>query len=228
MLSLSVFVFAYNEAESLGTVIKELDTTLREMNRPYEVVIIDDGSTDGTGAIADRLAGEFAGISVIHHERNYGLGGAYKTAFANARCDLVTFVCADGQIPARIIEQFLPLMDQKDMVLGYVPNRGDSLLSKALSMSEKILFRILFGYMPKFQGVLMFRRELLNGLKLRSEGDKAWTIIMELIIRVVRGGYRVMSVPVKFRLRMSGKSRVNNLSTIWANVRQVFVLRRYF
>lgn len=231
MLSLSVFIFAYNEAESLEAVAKETCDTLEELGCRYEVVIIDDGSSDGSSEIADRLARELtlANISVIHHDRNYGLGSVYKTAFANARCDLVTFTCADGQIPAEIIKQFLPLMNEMDMdmVLGYVPNRRDSLLSKILSKVERVLYRTLFGPMPKFQGVLMFKRKLLDELKLKSDGGRAWTIIMELIIRVSKSGYRVMNVPVKLRLRMNGKSKVNNLITVWANLKQVFMLRHF-
>lgn len=227
MLSLSVFVFAYNEAESLEAVVNEIADTLKELNRPYEIVIIDDGSSDSTGAIADELARKFRNTSVIHHVRNLGLGSVYKTAFANARCDLVTFFSGDGQFSPQIIRQFLPLMEKMDMVLGYLPNRKDSSLSKILSGAEKILLGILFGPMPKFQGVLMFRRKLLDEIELKSKGGRAWTVLLELIIRTARGKYRITSVPIKMRPRMSGRSKVNNLPTVWANLKQAFILHRY-
>lgn len=227
MLSLNVFIFAYNEARSLEAVVKEVSDTLKGLGRPHEIVIIDDGSTDGTGDTAERLSREFADVSVIHHEINRGLGSAYKTAFANARCDLVTFFCGDGQFPPDILKQFLPLMDNLDMVLGYLPHRKDPLVSKMLSKVEKVLFRIIFGPMPKFQGVLMFRRRLLDEIKLKSGGGRAWTVLMELIIRTSRCKYRIASVPTQIRPRKIGRSRVNNLPTIWANLKQAFALRRY-
>lgn len=227
MLSLSVFVFAYNEAKTLEAVTRELNDSLIRIGRPYEIVIIDDGSLDGTAAIADRLSCDLSDVSVIHHDKNYGLGSVYRTAFANARCDLVTFFCADGQFPPQIIIQFLPLMDKADMVLGYLPKRQDPLLSKVLSRVEKILFRILVGPMPKFQGVLMFRRKLLDEIELKSGGGRAWTVLMEFIIRASRKGYRLSSVPTEIRPRLSGRSKVNNPATIWANLKQVFILRRY-
>jgi hypothetical protein len=85
---------------------------------------------------------------------------------------------------------------------------------------------LLFGSLPRFQGVLMFRRSLLDELELKSTG-RGWTVLMELIIRASRGGYRLVSVPTEMRPRMSGKSKVNNLRTIWANLKQVFALRRH-
>lgn len=227
MLSLSVFIFAYNEAKSLEAVVKEITDTLKDTNCPYEVVIIDDGSSDGSGEIADRLTKEIIGVSAIHHERNFGLGSAYKTAFAKARCDLVTFFSGDSQFSPQIIKRFLPLMEKWDMVLGYLPNRNDSALSRLLSKAEKIVFRILFGPIPNFQGVLMFRRKLLDEIELRSDGGRAWTVLLELIIRAARSGYRITSVPIEMRPRMCGRSKVNNLPTIWANLRQAFILRRY-
>lgn len=227
MQSLSIFVFAYNEAQSLEVVTKEIVGTLAGIGRPYEVVIIDDGSTDGTSEIADRLAQQLTGVSVIHHDRNYGLGSVYMTAFNNAHCDLITFFFADGQFSPEIIKQFLPAMDEYDIVLGYLSKRKDSLMARILSKAEKILLKILFGPMPKFQGVLMFKRRLLEELELKSDGGRAWTILMELIIRASRGGYKVTSVPIEIRPRLSGKSKVRNLSTILANLRQAFILKRY-
>lgn len=227
MLSLSVFIFAYNEAQSLEAVTKDIVGTMAELNRPYEVIIIDDGSSDGTSEIADKLTHKFPNVSVIHHEKNYGLGSVYKTAFDRARYDLLTFYPADGQFSARIIKQFLPLMDEMDMVLGFHPSRKDSLFSKVLSKAEKILFRILFGPIPKFQGVLMFRRKLLDELKLKSDGGRAWTILMELIIRTSRGGYKIKNIPIEIYPRMSGKSKVLDLGTISANLKHALILRRY-
>lgn len=226
MLSLSVFVIAYNENKSLAAVVRDVHNTLQEENRQCEIVIIDDGSFDGTSEIADRLAQEIRSVSVVHHRVNYGLGSVYRTAFVNAKFDLVTFISADGQFSAQVIKQFLPLMDDTDMVLGYLSQRVDSFVSRLLSRAEKIIFRVLFGSMPKFQGMLMFRKVLLDEIELRSGGGRSWTVLMELIIKASRNGYRIVSVPIEMRKRISGKSKVNNVSTILANLRQAIVLRK--
>ncbi len=223
---ISVIIMAFNEANTLEGVTKEINSTLMGLGNPYEIVIINDGSLDETGTIADRLSGEIKNIHVIHHEVNQGIGEVYRTGFSHAQGDLITFFPADGQFPAAIINQFTSLISGADMVLGYLQNRQASLISKGLSKMEKILYTILFGPLPKFQGILMFRRNLLKEFELKSTG-RGWAVLMELIIRVSRGGYRVISAPTEACLRLSGKSKVNNLATIWANLKQVFILRRH-
>lgn len=225
-LSLSVVILAFNEEESLEAVVHEITSVLQTLGREYEVIIVDDGSTDDTGAIADRLARENLRVRVAHHPINKGLGEAYRTGFALAQGDLITFFAADGEIPAAAIKEFIPLMDKSDMVLGYLPRRKSSLLAKSLSKAERMLFWLLFGSFPKFQGVFMLRRALLNELELKCRG-RGWTVVMELIIRASRGGYKIVSAPTEMRPRMSGKSKVKNLATIWDNLRQVFALRCY-
>ncbi len=226
LLGISIIVMAFNEANSLEVVVREIDSVLTELGRAYEVIIVDDGSSDGTQAIADQLAREMGRVRVVHHETNQGLGGVYTTGFAHAQGDFVTFFAADGQLPATIIKQFIPLMDNADMVLGYLPNRNSSLLAKSLSKAERVLYRLLFGPLPNFQGALMFRRTLLNKLELKSTG-RGWAVVMELIIRASRAGYRLVSVPTEMRPRISGKSKVNNLPTICANLKQAIALHRY-
>ena len=217
---------AFNETRNLEAVVREVDSTLSELGQQYEVVIVDDGSSDGTDRIADLLAEEFTRVRVIHHGTNQGLGGVYRTGFVQAQGDLVTFFPADGQFPATIIKQFVPLMDRADTVLGYLPSRNSSILARSLSKAEKVLYRLLLGPLPKLQGVLMFKRRMLDEMELKSTG-RGWAVLMEFVIRASRGGYRLVSVPTEMRPRMSGKSKVNNMPTIWANLKQVIALRRY-
>jgi glycosyltransferase involved in cell wall biosynthesis len=225
-LSISVVILAFNEEESLEAVVHEIDSVLQTLGRDYELIIVDDGSTDTTGAIADRLARENLRMQVVHHTINRGLGEAYRTGFAVAQRDLITFFAADGEIPAATIKEFTSLMDKADMVLGYLPRRNASLLAKGLSKAERMLLWLLFGSFPKFQGVFMVRRTLLNELELKSKG-RGWTVVMELIIRASRGGYKILNAPTEMRPRMSGKSKVKNLATICDSLRQVFALRCY-
>jgi glycosyltransferase involved in cell wall biosynthesis len=226
MDSLSVIVLAYNEELSLEDAVQEIAAVLQSLGRAFELIIVNDGSTDRTGQIADQLVGEIDSARVVHHRTNLGLGGGYRTGFSEARGDWITFFPADGQFPATIISQFVPLLVGADMVLGYLPERQSSLLAKALSAAERLLYWLLFGPLPRFQGIMMFRRSLLDEVALRSSG-RGWAVVMELIIRVSRGGYRVLSVPTEMRPRMSGRSKVNNPRTIWANLKQVIGLRRY-
>jgi glycosyltransferase involved in cell wall biosynthesis len=224
-MRVTIVVFAYNEEENIAAVTEEIWNQLGGLNLAFELLIIDDGSLDNTPQIADSLARDLPGVRVVHHLENLGLGGVYRTGFIEALGRFVSFFPADGQFPATIISQFLPLMDDADLVLGYLPDRDSSLLARGLSFSERLLYRVLFGSFPRFQGVLMFRRSLLSDMKLTSEG-RGWAVLMEFIIRVSKGGYRVHSVPTTMRPRLAGESKVNNLKTIVSNLVQIFMLKK--
>jgi len=222
---ISVFLMAFNEADNLPTVAAEIHNHLLALKQPFDLCILDDGSSDGTGAIADQLAAELSGVRVIHHAENLGLGGVYRTGFRSGRGEFVTFFPADGQFPASIIGQCLPLIENRDLILGYLPRRPRSLLSGFLSFSERVLYTALFGPMPRFQGIFMIRREVLERLPLKSKG-RGWTIVMEMILRLARGNYRIKSTPTAIRPRISGQSKVNNLRTIRSHLQQIAMLRR--
>jgi glycosyltransferase involved in cell wall biosynthesis len=223
-LDLTVVVMTFNEAATLGTTIDEIRAEAVRLGRPWEILIVDDGSTDGSGAAADALAGADPHLRVIHHPVNRGLGGVYRTGFEQAAARYVTFFPADGQFPAAIIGEFRAAVEGVDMVLGLLPPRRDSRLGHLLSTSEKALYRIVVGPMPPFQGILLFRRTLLQGMRLRSEG-RGWGILMEFLLRSARGGARYVNRQTTLRARTAGRSKVNNLRTILANVRQMLTLR---
>ncbi|HOE01377.1 MAG TPA: glycosyltransferase family 2 protein [Kiritimatiellia bacterium] len=224
--SICVAVMCFNEAASLPVVVAEITDELQRLGGDYEVVIINDGSTDGSGEIADSLAKESAHIRVIHHPRNLGLGAVYRNAFLCGTKELTTVFPADGQFAPEIIGQFARLFDDMDLVLGYIPEfrKNRSFAARTFSWAERCLYRLLFGRFPDFQGIMMFRRELVDTIELSSSG-RGWMIQMELILRFIRKGYRVISEPTGIRARMSGESKVMNLSAIASNLRQVFALR---
>jgi glycosyltransferase involved in cell wall biosynthesis len=224
--ALSVIVMAFNEVQSLAATVGEIVTMLSQTPLTYEVVIVDDGSDDGTADLADGLADQAAAVRVVHHPRNLGLGGVYRTGFATARGELVNLFPADGQFPASIISQFLDAMDGRDMVLGYLAEGRDTAPGKALSWCERRLYRAVVGPLPTFQGVLMFRRQLLDQFAPRC-GGRGWGALMEFIIRVHRSDAVTVSVPTRYRPRLQGRSKVNNWRTIRSNLRELWQVRGY-
>lgn len=222
---LSVVVLAFNEVDNLRPAVAELLQELKALGRSWELVIVNDGSRDGTGALAELLASEEPGVRVVHHPENLGLGGGYRTGFREARGQWLTFFPADAQFPARIIGQFFAHTDGADMVLGYLPKRDGDLVGKTLSLVERALYKVLFRSFPRFQGIMLLRRQLLDEIPLISQG-RGWAIVMELILRASRGPYRLVSVPTEVRPRMSGVSKVNNLRSIAANLQQLWALSK--
>lgn len=222
--NLTVVVMAFNEAGSFDATCAEILGLLEQLQTTFELLVVDDGSTDGTERLADDLAANDRRVRVIHHAPNSGLGGVYRSGFREARGDYVTFFPADGQFPANIIADFLPRVAAHDMVLGFLPRRDSSLLARSLSAAERLVYRLLFGTFPRFQGILLFRRELLARYQLRSTG-RGWAVLMEFIVRCARDGVPMTSVPTEMRPRICGVSKVNNPRTIWSNFRQVLALR---
>ena len=223
--SICVAIMNYNEAPSLEQVVEEIRRELVRLQVDYEIVIIDDGSTDGSGEIADRLARDLPQVRVIHHTVNLGLGAVYRQGFLCGTKQLATLFPADGQFEPTIIGRFMQRLDEADMVLGFIPDlrKNRSLAARFFSWGERTLYRILFGHFPDFQGIMMFKRALVDTVPLTSSG-RGWMIQMELILRFMRKGYRVVGEPTGLRSRMSGASKVMNARAIVSNLRQVFEL----
>jgi glycosyltransferase involved in cell wall biosynthesis len=222
---LTCCIFAWNEVATLRSVVEAQLAAIARLGVSYELVIIDDGSSDGTSDLADRLAEQHPGVTVVHHRKNLGLGGVYRTGFACARGEFVTFFPADGQFPETIHEQFYPLVESWDMVLGNLPRRTDGVRGALLGRIERLLYRAAFGEMPRLEGVFIFRREILSRFELKSVG-RGWAVVWELVLRAHRGGYRIMGCPISLLPRTHGVSKVNNVRTVAANLRQLLILKR--
>ena len=221
----TVVVMAFNEEESLERVVTEILDEADSAEICVEIDIIDDGSTDGTSEIASRLADSLKWVRHLRHDQNGGLGQVYRTGFESARGQWLSFLPADGQIPARDLHGFWAKQHEYDLILGFIPDRPVPLYVKALSLGERFLYRILFGGFPRFQGILLVRTDAVRQLSLVSEG-RGWTIVMEMILRIQRAGLRVGHSPTTLRDRMAGESKVNNLQTIMSNLKQMAELRR--
>ena len=219
---LSIVVPAYNEVDNLRPVLSELIETLDSAGADFEVVVVDDGSSDGTSELADRLAREDSRIRVVHHGVNKGHGVALSTGFAACRGDWITSVPGDGQIDPNDFPVFFAELDGADFVGSYYVDRDDGLKRKVLTKGLRVLLRLLFGPIPRLEGTRFFRRELLDTVRLSSGTSLA---NLELAIRVHRAGYRLRSVPSHCRARLSGESKVANSNTIAKFLWDIFRLR---
>jgi glycosyltransferase involved in cell wall biosynthesis len=222
---ITAVVMTYNEAATLSATVEEIHSALVALGRPFEVIIVDDGSTDASPSVARALSERLPEVRVATHEENLGLGSVYRTGFREAKRELVTFFPADGQFPASIIGQFASAIEGHDAVFGTLDNPV-VFVGRVLNRAERLFYLALFGGFPRFQGIVMFRRRILDEVPLRAPGGRGWAVLMELILRISRGPYRYTNAVTTLRARRSGHSKVRNLRTIWVNLRQAVALRR--
>lgn len=220
--SLSVVVPAYNEADDLQPVVAELVEALEDIATDYEVIIVDDGSCDDTGQIADELAAANPRVRALHHQTNRGQGAALITGFSACSGEWITSISADGQIDPGDLRLFVGVLDEADFVTSYYLDRDDGFQRRVLTWGLRTLMRLMFGKMPRLEGTRMFRRELLDTVGIQSRTGLA---NLEFVLKASRMGYRIKEVGIHCRPRLSGKSKVKNLRTIGRFLWEIFRLR---
>ena len=195
--------------------------------RDYELIVIDDKSTDRTGEIADRLAAEDPRIRVIHHERNRKLGGSMKTGFAAATGDLVLYTDADlpfdmAELPraVRLLREY-----QVDIISAYRFDRtGEGSLRAVYTWVYNGLIKSLFGVKVRDINFAfkLIRTRIFEHVELQSEGS---FIDAELIIRATRMGYEIMQMGVDYFPRTRGESTLSAPGVIGTILREMWSLR---
>ncbi|QDU57235.1 glycosyltransferase [Aeoliella mucimassa] len=223
--TISLVLPAWNESEALPRAVEEADKALRSVADEYEILVVNDGSTDGTAECLENLASEYPALRAIHHEQNRGYGAALRTGFAAARCDLVMFTDADVQFDLSEVRRFVVLAEDYDIVCGYRIDRKDSPLRCFYSRGYNLLVRTLIGTSVRDIDCAfkMFRREKLQQLEITTDG---FLVNTELLTGARQRGFSVVEVGVTHRPRCEGQSTVSvthipvvltNLLRFWWN-----------
>lgn len=194
----------------------------------YELIVVDDASTDATGEIADRLAADDPHVRVVHHARNRKLGGAMKTGFAAATGDLVLYTDADLPFDMVELPRAVRLMREYDVdiVSAYRFDRtGEGSLRAVYTMVYNALIKTLFGVRVRDINFAfkLCRRRIFDHIELRSEGS---FIDAELVIRATRLGFEMLQFGVDYFPRTRGVSTLSSPSVIVTIVREMVGLRR--
>jgi dolichol-phosphate mannosyltransferase len=216
----------YNERENLARMIEALAGVLREGDR---VLVIDDNSPDGTGAIADELAAKHAFVSVLHRERKEGLGRAYIDGFQHVLAGDAELVleldCDFSHNPQDVPRLIAAAEDGADLVLGsrYVPGGGvrNWGLARQLISRGGSLYTALFlhmGVKDPTGGFKCFRRAVLERLDLDAITPRGYAFQIEMTYRAKQAGFRVVEIPIVFSDRVAGQSKMSRavvLEAIW-------------
>jgi len=216
---ISFFFPAYNDGGTIASLVIRAVQAASRLTSNFEVIVVNDGSTDATREIADELARTYAAVRVIHHPGNRGYGGALRTGFAAATKDLIAYTDGDAQYdPAELDVLWNRLTPDVDVVTGYKISRSDPwhriVIGRVYHYTVKILFRLRVRDVDcDFR---LLRREVFDRVKLeRNTG----VICLEMMRKIQDAGFRVVEVPVHHYHRAHGQSQFFNVRRVfWTGV----------
>lgn len=217
--SLWVCVPTYNERENVERFVRALLDMFEHAGINGHVLVIDDGSPDGTGAIADALAAGEPRVSVLHRSSKQGLGPAYREGFRVALtegADLVMEIDCDFSHDPRAVPSLVAAARDADLVLGsrYVKGGGVAdwgLVRRIISRGGSLYAQAILGVHVKdlTGGFKCFRREVLEALPLDEVGSAGYVFQIEMTYRAILQGFRVVEVPITFTDRTEGTSKMS-------------------
>ena len=215
---LAAIMSALNEEANLAAALDDALGAMERLGIDGEILLFDDGSTDGTGAVADRYAALHPNVRVFRHETPQGIGGCFWEGIRLTEAEVIVWIPGDGENDCGDIFRYLPLMDHVDVVVPFIYNRevrspARQLLSKVYKGIINVSFGLLLNYM---NGTVMYRRSILLDLELENRGFFYQT---ELLIKTIRRGYLYAEVPQALGVRVGGTSKAVSLRSLRAVVK---------
>jgi glycosyltransferase involved in cell wall biosynthesis len=203
--SLSIVLPCFDEAPNVKDAVAEARRAAERCAADYEIVVVDDGSSDGTRDIAESLARQDRRVRVVAHGRNRGYGAAVRSGIAASRADWVLLTDGDLQFDLSELERFVPLAADHDLVAGYRVDRADPLPRRAAAHAWNALMRRTFGVPVRDVDCAfkLVRGEAARALPLESDGAMIST---ELLTRGQLAGWRIAELGVHHRPRRAGEA----------------------
>jgi glycosyltransferase involved in cell wall biosynthesis len=223
-LSLTIFFPCHNEEENVERVTREAVAVGRQVAGDLEVIIVDDGSQDRTGEIADRLATEIPEVRAVHNHPNLGYGGALQRGFREATKNWIFYTDGDGQFDLAEIPRVLPLLAQYDIVSCYRLDRKDSLMRKLNAFAWSTLVNLLFRIgLKDIDGAFKFYpKPFIDSIEMHSMGA---LIDTEMLAKARNLGLSIGQTGVTHLPRTAGEQSGANLRVILRAFKELFKLR---
>ena len=194
--SVSFVVPALNEQTVVEDVVRAIWSNVDRLVKTYEIILIDDGSTDRTGAIMDQLAQELPGVRVLHNKPNIGLGASYQRGVRDAKLNYVMMLCGDGGVPASSLPPILAKIGTADIVVPYMTNlrKIKTPMRYAISRTYTTLLNIMSGQrLHYYNGLPVHQRALLQQISMTSSG---FGFQGEILVKLLKSGCSFVEVGV--------------------------------
>jgi glycosyltransferase involved in cell wall biosynthesis len=212
---LSVFFPAYNDSGTIASLVITALKTAQRLTPDFEIIIVNDGSADATGEIADELARTYPQVRVVHHPQNRGYGGALRSGFAAATRELVFYTDGDAQYdPAEMEALWSALRGDVDLVNGYKISRSDPLHRIVIGRIYHHTVRLLFGLRVRDVDCdfRLLRRSIFDRVSLEKDSG---VICLEMMKKIQDAGFRIAEVPVHHYHRAFGRSQFFNFRRLF-------------
>lgn len=227
--SLSVFFPLYNEEESVQILVKNALAVIPQLAKKYEIILVNDGSTDNTLAIAQNISKIHSSVRVVS-QKNMGYGGALKTGFKEAKYQWVFFSDGDLQFDISELERFIQYSKKFDLVIGYRKTRAEGFKRLAIAKLLKIWNLFFFGFPLSIKDAdcafKLIRKKILNNLApLKSNGG---LISTEFLLKAILGDYKIKQLPVTHKKRLHGISTGDSAKVIKTAIIETWELLKLF
>ena len=214
-LSISVFFPCYNDGGTIASMVVLTDQTLKKIAADYEIIVVDDGSTDHSREILKDLKNKYERLCLVFHEKNMGYGGALRSGFKAARKELVFYTDGDFQYDVAEITKLLSKLDEDiDIVNGYKIKRSDPMHRKIIGRIYHWTMKLLFNF--KIRDVdcdfRIIRRHVFDAIQLE---ENSGLICVEMIKKIQDAGFKFAQVPVHHFFRSYGKSQFFNVRRVY-------------
>jgi len=224
MTSLTVGLPAHNEAENIAPMIDDVRNRVGPLVDDLEIVVVDDGSADGTADIVRSIASDDPRVRLIVHPVNQGYGAAVRDAIWASTKELVFFTDSDRQFDVGELARFIPRLREADMVIGYRHSRSDPWYRRLFGHGWSWLVNLLFGYTAQDVDCAfkLFRREVIDTIQVTSGGAM---FSAEFLVRAKRAGFTIVEEPVAHYPRPAGSQSGARLDVILRAFRELFRMR---
>jgi glycosyltransferase involved in cell wall biosynthesis len=222
-VSVSVFFPCYNEQANVEKTVYKAVSVLDKISADYEIIIVDDGSRDATGAVADEIAAKNKRVKVVHHKTNLGYGSAIRSGIKASTKKLIFFTDGDGQFDINELPPLFPLTNQFDIVNCFRINRQDNFLRRLNGFCWTRLVCLLFGLKVRDIDCAfkLFKREVFGQFELVSTGA---LISAEILARAARKGFSITQKGVHHYPRSAGNATGAKPSVIFRAFKELFKL----
>jgi len=223
-VEISAVMPAYNEEANLEQSVSRMAEALVASARGFEIIVVDDGSQDGTAALLERLKGAHPHLRVVRHPVNRGYGAALRSGFDAARFGWIFVMDADNQFDPADVESLLACAADADIVAGYRKHRRDPPLRRLNAWAFFTMVRLLFGRLVRDVNCAfkLIRRDLIARMALHSEGA---LINTEMLVLASQLHARVVEVPVRHYPRTAGKQTGANVRVVIRAFRELLAFR---